>query len=246
MLFKILKLVGLDIPAKIEALKASLELRVEQATDHVKEVAQAAAVILALSAFAALTGAMAFGVGLIALYRWTADAYGPYAGLGAVGGILVVATFALVAAAALKGKSLAPSGPRLSRHAAGTAGVTSDLGPILGASDAAAGAGVAEAHSGAHPAPPSLAATQTAPAVSADDIVEPLAFILSKVVKYPTLGNPLADELIGNLRTTAREATGEAIERAADVIRHGDRANLVLILTSAALAGWLLSHHSRQ
>jgi hypothetical protein len=244
MLFKILKLVGLDIPAKIEALKASLELRVEQATYHVKEVAQAAAVILALSAFAALTGAMAFGVGLIALYRWTADAYGPYAGLGVVGGILVVATFALVAAAALKGKSL--SGPRLSRHAAGTAGVTSDLGPILGASDAAAGAGVAEAHSGAHPAPPSLAATQTAPAVSADDIVEPLAFILSKVVKYPTLGNPLADELIGNLRTTAREATGEAIERAADVIRHGDRANLVLILTSAALAGWLLSHHSRQ
>ena len=40
MLFNILKLFGLDIPAKIEAVKASLELRVEQATDHVKQVAQ--------------------------------------------------------------------------------------------------------------------------------------------------------------------------------------------------------------
>jgi hypothetical protein len=73
--------------------------------------------------------------------------------------------------------------------------------PILGASDAAADAGVAEAHSGAHPAAPSLAATQTAPAVSADDLIEPLAFILSKVVKHLTIGNPLADELIGICRT---------------------------------------------
>jgi hypothetical protein len=36
-----------------------LELRVEQATDHVKQVAQEAAVIGALSAFATITAAMA-------------------------------------------------------------------------------------------------------------------------------------------------------------------------------------------
>jgi hypothetical protein len=33
---------------------------------------------------------MAIGVGLIALYRWTADAYGDFIGLGVVGGILVL------------------------------------------------------------------------------------------------------------------------------------------------------------
>jgi hypothetical protein len=43
-LFKILKLFGLDV----EAVKASLELRVEQAIDHVKQVAGKAAVIAAL------------------------------------------------------------------------------------------------------------------------------------------------------------------------------------------------------
>jgi hypothetical protein len=37
----------------------------------------------------------------------------------------------------------------------------------------------------------------------------------------------------------------EAIGRAANVIRHDDRANLVVVLTGAALIGWLLSHHSR-
>jgi len=52
MLFKILKLFGLDVPARIEAVKASLERRVEQATDHVKQVAQEAVVIAALSAVA--------------------------------------------------------------------------------------------------------------------------------------------------------------------------------------------------
>ena len=80
MLFKILKLFGLDVPAKIGAVKASLELRLDQATDHVKEVAQEAAVIASLSAIAAITSAMTVAVGLIALYRWTADAYGVYAG----------------------------------------------------------------------------------------------------------------------------------------------------------------------
>jgi hypothetical protein len=81
---------------------------------------------------------------------------------------------------------------------------------------------------------------------SATDLVEPLAFLLSKVVKYPSVGNPVIDELIGHLRSTAHGTTDEAISRrAANVIRHGDRANLVVVLTGAALIGWLLSHHSR-
>jgi hypothetical protein len=77
------------------------------------------------------------------------------------------------------------------------------------------------------------------------DLVEPLAFLLSKAVKDPSVGNPVIDELIGNLRATAHGTTDEAISRAANVIRHGDKANLVVVLTGAALIGWLLSHHSR-
>jgi hypothetical protein len=78
MLFKILKLFGLDVPAKLEAAKASLELRVERTTDQIRQVAQEAAVIAVPSALAIVTFAMAVCVGLFALYRWTADAYGDY------------------------------------------------------------------------------------------------------------------------------------------------------------------------
>jgi hypothetical protein len=73
-----------------------------------------------------------------------------------------------------------------------------------------------------------------------------LAFLLSKVVKYPASGNPRVDELIGHLAATARGTADEAVNRAANVIRHGDRSNLVVVLTGAAFVGWLLAHHSRQ
>jgi hypothetical protein len=229
MLFKMLKLLGLDIPAKIEAVKASLELRVEQATDRVEQAAQKAAVIAAFSAIAAITAMMAAGVGLIAVYRWTADAYGAYAGLGVVGAALVVVTVIFATAATIKVKSLTANRIVMPRHAAGTAGMTS--GPDVVMSE------------------PVNAQSQVPPGTAtpaASDLVEPLAFLLSKLVKYPSTGDPVVDDLMGNLRTTARGAADEAVAGAADVIRHGDRTNLVVVLAGAVFAGWLLTHHSRQ
>jgi hypothetical protein len=236
-LFKILKLFGLDVPAKIEAAKASLERRVEQAADHVKKVAVEAAVIAALSVIASITAAMAVGVGLIALYRWTADAYSAYAALGVVGAILVVATVILATAAAIKSKSLAPNGIKLPRP-----GVISDPGSIMSASAVDA----TEPHSGIYSRTSPTAATAGTPTASASDLVELLAFFLSKVVKYPSIGNPVVDELIGNFRATAHGTADEAIGRAANVIRHGNCTNLVVVLTGAAFVGWLLTRHSRQ
>lgn len=240
MLFKVLKLLGLDIPAKIEVLKADLESRVERATDHVKQVAQEAAVIAAFSAFAAIAAAMVVGVGLIALYWWTSNAYGPFAGLGVVGAILVVATIAFAAAAAIKSRSLAAHRFTLPRYAADVTGVAAD--PVSMSEVAAA----TEPHSGPYAAAYPWAPPPAGPTASASDLVEPLAFLLSKYVKYPSIGNPVVDELIGNLRTTAHGTADEALNRAANVIRDGDRTNLVVVLTGAAFAGWILAHHSRQ
>ena len=72
------------------------------------------------------------------------------------------------------------------------------------------------------------------------------AVFLSKFVKYPSIGNPAVDELIGNLRATAHGTADEAIACAAKVIRHGDRTNLIVVLAGAAFVGWLMTHHSRQ
>jgi len=41
-----------------------------------------------------------------------------------------------------------------------------------------------------------------------------LAFLLGKYVKYPALGHPVLDEIVGNLRMTARGTADEAVERA--------------------------------
>ena len=73
-----------------------------------------------------------------------------------------------------------------------------------------------------------------------------MAFFLSKVVKYPRAGNPIVDELIGNLRDTADGTADEAIARAADVIRKGDRFHLVIVLSGAAIIGWLLARQSQR
>ena len=237
MLFNILKMFGLDIPAKIEAVKASLELRVEQATDHVKLVARQAAVVAALYAAAAVTAATAAGVGFIALYRWAAEAYGVYAGLGIVGAILIVATAILATAAAIKGKSLASNGIKIPHRPADSTSEIADSGVGNPSEVRPAGGYAWEA--------PDMT-TRIPPAAAASDLVEPLALLLSKIVKYPSLGNPIVDELINSLRSTARGTADEAVNSAANMIRHGDRTNLVVVLTGAAFVGWLLSRHSRQ
>lgn len=242
MLLQLLK--GLDVPAKIDGVTAGLELRLEQASDHVKQVVQEAAVIAALSASATITGALAVGVGLIALYRWTAEAEGAYAGLGVEGAILFVMTVILTTAAIIKGKSLSPNRIKLPRYAVGAARATSDPSVIMNAS--AVDASATAPHFGPHSVVPPTAATPQAPTASASDVVEPLAFFLSKVGKYPSVGNPIVDELIGNLRETAHGTADEAINRAANVIRHGARRDLVVVLTGTAFIGWLLTRHSRQ
>jgi hypothetical protein len=241
MLFKILKLFGVDVPARIEALKSSLEQRIDHATDHVKQVAQQAAVIAALLAVAAVTGAFAIGIGLLALYWWLADDYGPFIGLAVVGGLLVAATIALAVAATMKGKSLAPGATvRANIAHPGVTAIASATGPAGAGPELLAQPAVAAAPV-AHGTPADGMPTAAAATASASDLAEPLAFILSRVVKYPSLGNPLIDELIENLRLSARGATGEAIERAANVIRRGDRPNMIFVLAGAAFVGWLLA-----
>jgi hypothetical protein len=227
MLFKILKLFGLDVPARVAATKSMIEQRVEEVSDHAKRVTQTAAVIAALSAVAGVLVAMAVGVGLFALYRAVAENYGVNAGLGVVAGILIVAALILLFIARTKGQSLS------NRH------IFEPLRPLATAAPSAAAPAVA-APSPAHaPSPASFAGV---PAVSAGDLIE--RFLLGRYLKYPALGRPVLDELVGNLRNTARGTADEAVERAANLLRYGDRRQLFMLLGGAAFAGWVLARQS--
>ena len=92
MLFKLLDLFGLDASAKMAAAKAIIEQRAEEVSDYAKHATQTAAIIAALTAFAAVLVAMVIGVGLLALYWVVADSYGVDAGLDVVAGVLLMAS----------------------------------------------------------------------------------------------------------------------------------------------------------
>jgi hypothetical protein len=224
MLFKILKLFGLDVPARVAVAKSVIEQRAEEVAQYAGHTVQTAAVIAALSALAGVLGAMAVGVGLYALYRLDADSYGVYAGLGVVGGVLVAAALILFLIARAKGQSL-------SRRR-----IFNPLGPFPTAASSPA-LGVAPAG----PAPVFSHPPGEARPEPDRDLLEPLAFLLGKYIKFPALGNPVLDQLVGNLRATARGTTDEAVERAANLLRHGDRKQILVLLGGAVFVGWLLA-----
>jgi hypothetical protein len=233
MFFRVLKLFGLDIPAEIEAVKASFAQRVEQASEHVKAVAQQAGEIAVLSALAGIAGGLAIAVGLAALYVWVASNEGIYAGLGVVGAILVAAAAILAAIAAAKAKSFAAAGDASDWKPRRIA--TAQVAPVTGtvmADPVIADLG-----------PPPIVPP---PRTTAADLIEPMAFFLSRYLKFPTAGNPVIDGLLTELRASAHVTAHEAVDRAADVIRKGDRTNLVVVLSGAALAGWMLARHGRR
>jgi hypothetical protein len=93
----------------------------------------------------------------------------------------------------------------------------------------------------AGPAPEYSHAPGEARPEPARDLLEPLAFLLPKYIKYPALGHPELDQLVENLAATARGTADEAVERAANLVRHGDRTQLLALLGGAVFVGWLLA-----
>ena len=168
---QVLKLFGLDLPTKMEAAKSGLEQRIERATKQIKQVAQETVILAVLSVLAVITSAMAVAVGLIALYRWTADAYGEFAGLGVVGGTRCNRRRP---DCGYRDQSKFASVSRMqARYVGGRTGAALN--------SAGAGASIPDALGGEpHPQSYVPPATATYPVASASDLVEPLTSFLGK------------------------------------------------------------------
>ena len=242
-MLNILKLFGIDVPARMAELQARLEQRVELAKDHVRQAAQTAAVMAALFVLAGLAALSAFGVGLFALYRWVMLNYGQFYGLAAVGGILILIAIVLLASAMLEAKSWSgdgaaeDEGKRLKRAELLKQAELQARSDRLAAQAAAAAALD-------RPAPrPVLASSPPLVPTSASDLVEPLSLILSKVMKFPTTGNPVMDDLLLHLRGSAQPVADEAVDSVVRTVRYGDRTNLIAVLGTAMIVGWVLARH---
>ncbi len=216
MLFKVLKLFGLDVRAEIAAVKDQIEQRVDEVADRARHTVLTAAVIIALSTFAGLFCTLAMGVGLLALYRAEAATYGVETALAVVAAVLVAAALILLGVALMMGKSLSRARPSKAADVTRTAATASASAP------ATPGAGASPQ--------------------AASDLAEPLAFLLALFAKDAKLGHPVLDEFAANLRAPAGGKADEAVEQALNLVRNGDRTQLIVMLGAAALAGWLLAH----
>jgi hypothetical protein len=229
MLFKLLKLLGIDVHARMVEIQARFDQRVEAAKDQVKQAAQAAAVVAVLSVLAGLAALSAAAVGLFALYRWISLNYGQFYGLAAVGSALILFAIILTAAAILETKSWSAQGAERADN---------------GQSERLKHAAQAEPQASAPIAAAALEGPQpTHPPTSAADLVAPLSLILSRVLKFPTTGNPALDELLFELRGAAKGAADEAVDGVVRAVRYGDRAKLASVLGTAAVVGWLLARN---
>jgi hypothetical protein len=215
MLFKLLKLFGLDVHAEIAAVKGEITRRVDDAADRARHLALGAAVIAALATFAGLLFVTAIGIGLFALYRYVEATYGTDVALGILAAVLVGAMLILLGIASLVARSLKGTRP------------------------SAVGADVTGAIPRAAPPPQLAPEAVAAPPMSSGDLVDPLTLVLGLFAKDPKLGHPTLDQFVTGLPNGA--TPDEAVAQALGVIRNGDRTQLAIILGAAVAAGWLLA-----
>jgi uncharacterized membrane protein len=248
MLFKILKLFGFDVPGRMEAVTANLEGRVERVIDRLKELAQEAVLLAILGVAALVTALMAAAAGLIAVYRLSAETYGDYAGLGVVAGILIVLTLILVALMIATVRRLEAA--QVTTISPGRVAEASEAHRLAEENDtiptapAATSAAPATTFNEGVPSVEAVASPLASPA-SAGDLIEPLTYILSDVIRIPTFGNTYVDEFVDKLRGAARSNAEDTVQRAASVVRFGRRLDLLFVLGGTAAIAWLVTRNAQ-
>ena len=233
----LLKAFGLDIPARVAELKARIEQRVEDAADQAVHVVQDIAVTVALVCCAAITALAAIAVGLVALARWVADLYGPFAGLAAVGGLLLLVTVILAVVAVTRPRSArrVKSPAEVLQSAAKRSATYADAARRLHAAQAepAQAGGLTSA---------AASTPQGGAGSSMGDFGKLIGFLLPLLISAaPASGGGLMGTLSAAWRSGAHRAAGETLEGAAKMVREGDRTNLLAAVGAAVLFGWLVS-----
>jgi hypothetical protein len=220
MFFKLLKLAGIDVNAKIAELKADLEFKAQQVSEHASFKARNLALIAGLFLCASIFLLLALIVGLVALYHWAELHYGPNTGLGLVAGTLLILA-ALCVGVALSYTNSRPDELPLRRVVFSPPPRRAQSIPSSTADD---------------PAPP----YQSAP-FRGEDLVEPVLVLLGPYLRFPATGHPPIDNFLSQIGTKAEGTTNEAVGRAADLVRNGNRATMLSVLGAATLFGWLIA-----
>jgi hypothetical protein len=218
MLFRLLRLAYIDVEAKIAEIKAEIAALIAQGLQRATRKARTTALVAGLFLCAALMVLFLMIVGLIALYKWGEIRYGAFIGLALDAGVLVLLTAILVGCALW----IANREDAASRTTSGTARAARLPPP--------------DPLTTGSPYQPSSRSPARAP-----DLIEPLFALLGRYVPAPITGQPAIDQMLERISARAQATTEEAVDRAAALVRHGDRATMLSVLGAAALLGWLMA-----
>ena len=225
MLHSILHITGLE--QKLEALRDRIEGEAQSLVQHGKAVAVQMAIASALAAGAAILGLMALVAGLIALFFWLEPQVGSIAAMGLIAAGLLVIGVILAVSAAMIGRRETPHVPAVVPNPVATADI--------------AAARMAEAKLDlAGRDYIGLADFPSARPVTAEE-VESLFAVTGQFTRLPHTGIESVDNMLRGLAPKAEEATREAVARAANLVRHGDRSTVLAILGTALAIGWAMT-----
>jgi hypothetical protein len=231
-LFKFSRLFGIDLPARMAEVRIDLEERFDLAKYRVEQAAQAAAVLAMMFSLASLAAVATFFVGLVALYSWVTSNYGPFYGLAAIGGVLLVISITLFASAMSKASFWR------NENASRVAAKKRDLAQTSAARVTEAAKALEGPRLHFLPPPPQSS--------GATSLSEPLVSALSNIIRAPVIGGPAMDELFARLGASARGVADETIDGLVSAVRYGDRPQLFTAIGGAVIVGWLLARCSQR
>lgn len=219
MLQALWRLSGLD--RQLALLKATVERKATEATNQVKAAAIRFVLALCFIVAALAFVFMALVTGLIALYTWLETMYGPLPALGILAGVLIGVALIFIVTALVVGRGKSRSEPAEDSAAA------APLEPPPAVAPGLAAAGYAP------PPPPQTGSAEA-------DLIEPFLLLVKRFATRPQTGTPLLDEVITQVTPTAEGAASDAVNRAATLVRTGDRTTMIAVLGASAMLGWLL------
>jgi hypothetical protein len=230
MLHSILQITGIE--QKLEALRSRIEGQAQSLMQHGKAVAIQMAIATGLAVGAAILVLMALVAGLITLFLWLEPQVGSIAAMGIIAAGLLVIGIVLAVSAAMIGRKETPRVPAVVTNPAATADI--------------AAARMAEAKMDLNKNDPQardylgLGDYQSARPVTAQE-VESLFAVAGQFTRLPNTGIEQVDNMLRSLAPKAEEATREAVARAANLVRYGDRSTVLTILGAALAIGWAMT-----
>jgi len=230
MLRSILHITGLE--QKLEAFRDRIEGEAQSLMQQGKAVAVQVAIASALAVGAAILGLMALVAGLIALFFWLEPQVGSIAAMGLIAGGLLLMGVILAVSAAMIGRKETPRVPAVVANPVATADIAAAR-MTEAKLDLASHEPLGRDYIG-------LGDFQPARPVTTEE-VESLFAVAGQFTRLPHTGVESVDNMLRALAPKAEEATREAVARAANLVRHGDRSTVLAILGTALAIGWAMT-----